>query len=278
MSVNIEMPKLSDTMTEGTIIKWHKQVGDSVEIGDVIAEIETDKATMEMEAFDDGTLTDILIPEGGKAAIGSVLAVLDGDVPDAAPSSPTPAPAAPSPAAAPAAPATSPTDHSTTPAATGERVKSSPLARKIASETGLDIASLSGSGPGGRVVKADVLAASTAPTPAPATSAAAATQTPAPVSPVAAAAALAAAAKAKATSPAPAPAPATAPTPAAFAAPQSILPVAKDGDQRIELYDGRDGQPVWSGIGEARSEGSQSERADALRRAVADTLGAYPPE
>ncbi|MBJ7396638.1 MAG: dihydrolipoamide acetyltransferase, partial [Akkermansiaceae bacterium] len=79
MSVNIEMPKLSDTMTEGTLVKWHKQIGDTVEIGDVLAEIETDKATMEMEAFDDGILTDILIKEGEKALIGGVLAILDGD-------------------------------------------------------------------------------------------------------------------------------------------------------------------------------------------------------
>ena len=79
MSVNIEMPKLSDTMTEGTLIKWHKQIGDSVEIGDILAEIETDKATMEMEAFDDGIITEILIQAGEKAPIGGVLAVLDGE-------------------------------------------------------------------------------------------------------------------------------------------------------------------------------------------------------
>jgi pyruvate dehydrogenase E2 component (dihydrolipoamide acetyltransferase) len=68
MSVKIEMPKLSDTMTEGTLIKWHKQVGDTVEIGDILAEVETDKATMEMEAFDEGTLTQILVQEGDKAS------------------------------------------------------------------------------------------------------------------------------------------------------------------------------------------------------------------
>ena len=79
MSAKIEMPKLSDTMTEGTLIKWHKQIGDLVEIGDVLAEVETDKATMEMEAFDEGTLTEILVQEGEKAVIGAILAVLDGD-------------------------------------------------------------------------------------------------------------------------------------------------------------------------------------------------------
>ena len=78
MPINIDMPKLSDTMTEGTLIKWHKKVGDTVEIGDILAEIETDKATMEMEAFDDGTITSILIQEGEKATIGSILAVLNG--------------------------------------------------------------------------------------------------------------------------------------------------------------------------------------------------------
>ena len=106
MSVNIEMPKLSDTMTEGTLIKWHKQLGDTVEIGDILAEVETDKATMEMEAFDDGVITEILIKEGEKAAIGSVLAVLDGDSADAAPPAAVQAPAAVSPA--PATPTTVP--------------------------------------------------------------------------------------------------------------------------------------------------------------------------
>ena len=76
MPTNIEMPKLSDTMTEGTLIKWNKQVGDTIEIGDVIAEVETDKATMEMEAFDEGTLSDILVQAGEKAAVGATLGVL----------------------------------------------------------------------------------------------------------------------------------------------------------------------------------------------------------
>ncbi len=99
MAINIEMPKLSDTMTEGTLIKWHKQVGDSVEIGDVIAEVETDKATMEMEAFDEGTITEIRVQEGEKAPIGGVLAVLDGDGEEA--SDDAPAAAAPATAEAP---------------------------------------------------------------------------------------------------------------------------------------------------------------------------------
>ena len=85
MAVNIEMPKLSDTMTEGTLLRWHKKVGDRVEIGDIVAEVETDKATMEMEAFDEGVLTAIHVPAGGKALIGTVLGVLDGSDADLAP-------------------------------------------------------------------------------------------------------------------------------------------------------------------------------------------------
>ena len=87
----ITMPKLSDTMLEGTLVKWHKKPGDKVSIGDVIAEVETDKATMEMEAFDDGILTDILIPEGGVVKVGDPIATLDGGSTESAK---TPAPAA----------------------------------------------------------------------------------------------------------------------------------------------------------------------------------------
>ena len=86
MATHIEMPKLSDTMTEGTVVRWLKQVGDQVEIGDEIAEIETDKATMAMEAFDEGILSEILVEEGGKAEIGATLAVLreEGEEPEIA--------------------------------------------------------------------------------------------------------------------------------------------------------------------------------------------------
>ncbi|NNM30086.1 MAG: dihydrolipoamide acetyltransferase, partial [Akkermansiaceae bacterium] len=79
MAINIEMPKLSDTMTEGTVVKWLKQVGEKVEIGDEIAEIETDKATMAMEAFDEGTISEIKVEAGGKAPIGATLAVLSAE-------------------------------------------------------------------------------------------------------------------------------------------------------------------------------------------------------
>ncbi|MBC8128588.1 MAG: 2-oxo acid dehydrogenase subunit E2 [Gloeobacteraceae cyanobacterium ES-bin-144] len=220
MSVNIEMPKLSDTMTEGTLVKWHKQVGDTVEIGDVLADIETDKATMEMEAFDDGVITEILIQTGEKAAIGSVLAVLNGDsgrAPDEAHT------AVASPAAVMAPPAAAAPVNLTAPiaatlAAAGERIFASPLARKIAADIGLDLSTITGTGPAGRITRGDVENATSTPAkPAPAVS-----------SEAVAAAALAASIKTKAAIPAPAPVSNT-PTP------QAILPVAKSGDEAIEL-------------------------------------------
>jgi pyruvate dehydrogenase E2 component (dihydrolipoamide acetyltransferase) len=209
MAINIEMPKLSDTMTEGTVIKWHKQVGDSVEVGDLLAEIETDKATMEMEAFDDGTITEILVKAGEKAVIGGTLAILGGDS-AAAPSSA--APAASSPATAPStAPATAKAAAPAAPVSNdGNRVKASPLARKIAAEKGVELQGISGTGPAGRIVKNDVEAASSSPKKS---------------ADATAASALAAAVKSRAAAPSQ---PAAAPA-------QAILPVAKDGDERIEL-------------------------------------------
>lgn len=222
MSVNIEMPKLSDTMTEGTLIKWHKNVGDKVEIGDILAEVETDKATMEMEAFDEGTLTDILVQAGEKAVIGGTLAVLDGDSEGSA-SEPT-AKKTPQPEQKSAAPvekpAEAPQPQASQPAAQpsdGGRVKASPLARKIADELGVNISELSGTGPAGRIVAADVEKASSAP------------QEKKPSQAATAAAGLAAAVKAKAAA-------SSGSAPAATAtAPTAIQPVAKEGDERIEL-------------------------------------------
>ncbi|MGL4400492.1 MAG: dihydrolipoamide acetyltransferase family protein [Luteolibacter sp.] len=208
MSVNIEMPKLSDTMTEGTLIKWHKKVGDSVDIGDILAEIETDKATMEMEAFDDGTITEILIQEGGRAPVGATLAVLDGDsgaVPAHQATTSAPVDAAPTTATPPA-----PVQLTIAP---GDRLKASPLARKVAAELGVELSGLMGSGPAGRIVKSDVQAAAGTP----------AKTAAAPSTEATAAAALAASIKSKAVAPAAAP-------PA-----QAIVPVSRDGDERIEL-------------------------------------------
>ena len=214
MSVNIEMPKLSDTMTEGTLVKWHKQIGDTVEIGDILAEIETDKATMEMEAFDDGILTDILIKEGEKALIGGVLAILDGD--SLTPASPSPNSSAtaisktPAPAITAAKSASIPASASVS----GDRIKISPLARKMAADLGIDINTLTGSGPAGRIVKNDVLAFSKS-----------IAKSPAPSSDATAAAALATSIKTKSVSAS------TVTTPS----PSAIIPTAKDGDVRIEL-------------------------------------------
>lgn len=215
MSVNIEMPKLSDTMTEGTLIKWHKKVGDNVEIGDILAEVETDKATMEMEAFDEGVLTEIRVQEGDKATIGSVLAVLGGESGGSAPAPEKAAAPAEEKAAGPKAEA-APAESAPAPAAAaredGERIKASPLARKIAADLNVDLGNVTGSGPAGRIVKKDVESASSSPAKKPSSDAAAA-------------AALAASAKGKASAPASAPAPAA----------QAILPTAKEGDERIEL-------------------------------------------
>ena len=169
--IQITMPKLSDTMLEGTLVKWHKKTGDKISIGDVIADVETDKATMEMEAFDDGVLTDILIPEGGVVKVGDPIATLDGGSTESqklpvaakAPSAPAAAPA-PAPAAtaissgAPATPRPKPR-----PSADGARVKASPLAKKIAQERSIDLSRLQGSGPGGRIVVADLDSAPAAP-------------------------------------------------------------------------------------------------------------------
>ena len=160
MPINIEMPKLSDTMTEGTLVKWNKQVGDTIEIGDVIAEVETDKATMEMEAFDEGVLTKILIQEGEKVPVGAALGILleDGEeaddaAPAAAPSAAAPVEAAVAPVAATSAPVS---NISATTNAAGERIKVSPLARKIAAANDVDLNTISGTGPSGRIVKKDV--------------------------------------------------------------------------------------------------------------------------
>ncbi|HNQ73999.1 MAG TPA: dihydrolipoamide acetyltransferase family protein [Verrucomicrobiota bacterium] len=155
----VEMPKLSDTMTEGTVVKWRKAPGDKVEVGDVLAEVETDKAVMELEAFDSGTLKEIYVADGGKAQVGARLALLLGPgetapSPDRQPSGATPAAA---PTAGPGKSVPPPAPATTAPGATrGGRVKASPLARKIAGAKGLDLGTIRGSGPSGRIVARDV--------------------------------------------------------------------------------------------------------------------------
>ncbi len=167
MPIKILMPALSPTMTEGNLAKWHKKEGDAVESGDVLAEIETDKATMEVEAVDEGILGKIVVPEGtADVAVNAVIALLLEDGEDASAldgadtsggaAAPAVEAAKPAPAAAPAtpaAPAAAPA------AASGDRVVASPLAKRIAAQEGLDLATIGGSGPRGRVVKRDVEAA-----------------------------------------------------------------------------------------------------------------------
>jgi pyruvate dehydrogenase E2 component (dihydrolipoamide acetyltransferase) len=179
MPINILMPALSPTMEKGNLAKWLKKEGDKVKSGDVIAEIETDKATMEVEAVDEGTIAKILVPEGTQdVPVNDVIAVLAGDGEDvksagaSAGAKPAPAkaeapkPASPPPAAAPAPaaqPAAAPAPQAAAPQAASSvqanghaRTFSSPLARRLAKEAGIDVARITGTGPHGRVIARDV--------------------------------------------------------------------------------------------------------------------------
>ncbi len=177
MPIELKMPALSPTMEEGTLAKWLVKEGDTVSSGDILAEIETDKATMEFEAVDEGTVLKILVPEGSDGVkVGTLIAMIGEDGEEAASggSGPTShespdAPAASAPKAepevakappapgggetpkveaAPAAPAPK--------ASSGDRIKASPLARRLAEAQGIDLATLTGSGPNGRIVRADL--------------------------------------------------------------------------------------------------------------------------
>ena len=178
MPINITMPALSPTMEEGNLAKWLVKEGDTVKSGDIIAEIETDKATMEVEAVDEGTVAKIVVPAGTEGVkVNALIAVLAGEGEDvsaaasgagsAAPSpkaEAAPAPAAQAPAAAtPAAQApaatSAPAAAPAAASATGNRTFSSPLARRLAKEAGIDLSAIAGTGPHGRVVKSDVEAA-----------------------------------------------------------------------------------------------------------------------
>jgi pyruvate dehydrogenase E2 component (dihydrolipoamide acetyltransferase) len=171
MSINILMPALSPTMTEGKLAKWHVKEGDTVKSGQVVCEIETDKATMEVEAVDEGKVGRIVVAEGTEGVkVNAVIAILleegetevpkDAAAPAAAPPAAKPAPAAaPAPAPAAVAPKAAPAAASAPqPAAAsgGARIFASPLAKRIAAEKGLDLSRIKGSGPNGRIVKADV--------------------------------------------------------------------------------------------------------------------------
>jgi len=206
MATNILMPALSPTMTEGTLARWLKKEGDTVRSGDVLAEIETDKATMEVEAVDEGVLTRIVVPDGtAGVAVNATIGVLDGDGGEAI-ASPATMPAAASPAtSAPiAAPLAAIAEHH---APAQGRVFASPLARRLAQQAGIELKTVKGSGPNGRIVRADIEAFQAKP-PAPAPIAAAIPSVPAPIS-----------------VPAPALTPAPAPTPVpAITAPHTLVP------------------------------------------------------
>jgi len=184
MSIELKMPALSPTMEEGTLAKWLVKEGDTVSSGDILAEIETDKATMEFEAVDEGKIAKILVPEGSDGVkVGTPIAILAGEGEEVSASAPGPkaeaappprveepkveataAPVAPAPVAAAPAPKTD----------SGDRIKASPLARRLAEAQGIDLSMLTGSGPGGRIVRADLgkAAGGAMAVPAPATTAA----------------------------------------------------------------------------------------------------------
>ena len=215
MTIDVLMPALSPTMQEGTLAKWHVKVGDTVKSGDVIAEIETDKATMEVEAVDEGKVDAILVEEGAQnVKVNTPIARLaeEGEAAAPAPKAAAPAPAAappaapkaeappaPKPAAEPAPPPAAPAAVAT---AEGDRVLASPLARRLAEEKGVQLSGVQGSGPHGRVIAADVEGAKPGAAAAPA-------------------------------APAPQPAAAAAPKPAGAPAPPA--PAAKPGTSSIEL-------------------------------------------
>jgi pyruvate dehydrogenase E2 component (dihydrolipoamide acetyltransferase) len=202
MITKVFMPKLSDAMETGKVIKWLKKEGDPVKGGDLLVEVETDKANVEIEAFGAGVLRKIVVGEGGTVPVGEMIGVIADPTEDisslatasAKPAAPASAAAAPAPAAKPApAPAMAPAAAgplpamesyqsvpattavvplapaaASAPSPTDGRVKASPLARKIAGQTGVDLRLIQGTGPGGRIIRRDVEAAKTAPRPAPA--------------------------------------------------------------------------------------------------------------
>ena len=166
MISEVTMPSMGADMTEGTIVKWLKAEGDQVGRGDKLAEVETDKTVVEMEAYAEGLLRKIVVSEGSLVQVGAVIAFIgdaDDDIPEVATAAPAAEAASEAPAAtpAPAAPAPEPVQQAApapvaVPASQGGRIKASPIARKIAEEKGVDIAAITGTGPGGRITKSDV--------------------------------------------------------------------------------------------------------------------------
>jgi pyruvate dehydrogenase E2 component (dihydrolipoamide acetyltransferase) len=179
MPIELKMPALSPTMEEGTLAKWLVKEGDTVRSGDLLAEIETDKATMEFEAVDEGKIAKLVVPEGAEGVkVGAVIALIEGEGESTAPAKPAPkaeepkkeAPAAkPEPKAeAPAkTPEPAPKPAPAAAAESGDRIKASPLAKRLAAAQGINLQSIEGSGPGGRIVKADLDGAKPGAAPAP---------------------------------------------------------------------------------------------------------------
>lgn len=189
MTIELKMPALSPTMEEGTLAKWMIKVGDTVKSGDLMAEIETDKATMEFEAVDEGVVTEILVAEGSEGVkVGTVIARIAGEGDEA-----KPAPKAVAPVAVTAAPPIQaevqpnfPPPNVSAPKSAGTRIIASPLAKRLAAAQGIDLAGIKGSGPGGRIVKADlegVTPGAVAPAPVAATAPVSAAPAPAPTAP-----------------------------------------------------------------------------------------------
>src|SRR5215213_9280546 len=171
MPIELKMPALSPTMEEGTLAKWLVKEGDKVVSGDILAEIETDKATMEFEAVDEGTIAKILVAEGTDGVkVGAPIAIIAGEGEEVsaaatAPAKEEPKPAAPKkepevarapPEKAPVETPPAPTKAASVPSKDGDRINASPLARRLAEAQGIDLSSLTGSGPGGRIVRADL--------------------------------------------------------------------------------------------------------------------------
>lgn len=170
MPIEVTMPRLSDTMEQGTVVKWHVKEGAAVSVGDVLADIETDKATMELEAFDAGTIAKLAAKEGETVSVGSLIVVIAEKGEDVAAAAAGSGSAAPKPAAqsaqqdgasktstpAPSATAVADAPRNGTHADAAERIFASPLARKIAAEKNIDLATIQGTGPSGRIVRRDV--------------------------------------------------------------------------------------------------------------------------
>jgi len=169
MPIDLQMTQLSPTMTEGRIARWLKKEGDTLESGQVMAEIETDKATMEMEVVDEGVLHKILVPEGATVAVGTPIAIIReedeevpadyqpaaGEAPQAEPAAESATPSTPA-AAAPVAPAVAEAATVQTSSSNSRRIKASPLARRLAKQKGINLAAITGTGPRGRITKSDV--------------------------------------------------------------------------------------------------------------------------